>query len=91
MIYQTGTEVQEKSGRVKKKLNDGSWITRGRFIYINKLGKKLDKFDRVFHINGIADDDTPRNLVAIRFAGNRYSLRTSKVIWTPKQKKLVAV
>lgn len=86
-IYDVGTEVQEKSGRVKKKLRDGSWITRGRFIYMNKLGKHLDHLDRVFHINGDVSDDNPRNLVAIRFSGNRYTLRTSRVLWEPRPPK----
>jgi len=90
-IYDIGTEVQEKSGRVKKKLNDGTWITRGRFIYMNKLGKELTPLDRVFHINGVADDDKPRNLVAIRFSGRRYNLQTSRVVWEPKERRKVPV
>lgn len=85
--YLAGTEVQEKSGRVKKKIEDidgAKWIGRNRFNYMKHHKRELDENEKVYHINGDKADDNPENLVAIKFSGVRYALKTSKVVWEPR-------
>jgi len=85
--YDIGTEVQEKSGRVKKKIEDldgAKWIGRNRFNYMMHHKRELEENEKVYHVNGDKADDRPENLVAIKFSGVRYELRTSKVVWSPR-------
>lgn len=83
--YKIGTEVQSKHGNVRKKIGHSKWTPRARYAYMRAHKRKLDQFDRVFHIDGDRANDNPKNLVAIRFSGNRYSLKRSRVIWEPKR------
>lgn len=94
MIYPKGTEVQEKSGRVKIKIssdsNGSKWIGRARFNYMKAYKIDLTDSHRVFHMDGDLTNDNPKNLAAIKFSGIRYALTTSKVLWMPKaEKKLI--
>lgn len=85
--YLLGTEVQEKSGRVKKKIEDiegAKWIGRGRYNWMKHNKKDLTENDRVFHLNGDKSDDDPSNLVAIKFTGVKYNIKSSRVVWEPK-------
>lgn len=85
--YLVGTEVQEKSGRVKKKVEDvdgAKWVGRNRYNWMMHHKKDLDQNDKVYHINGNKEDDDPSNLVAIRFSGVRYNIKSSRVVWEPK-------
>lgn len=83
-IYAIGTEVQEKTGRVRKKVEGSKWISRGRYSYMEATKESLDSDQRVFHKDGDRANDSPDNLVAIRFSGTRYELKHSRVIWFPK-------
>lgn len=79
------TEVQDKSGRVRKKIlvgRKGKWIARGRYIY--GLSHDLDRSQRVFHIDGDRTNDEPDNLVAIAFGVHSYKLSQSRVVFTPR-------
>lgn len=92
--YLLGTEVQEKSGRVKKKVADldgAKWVSRGRYNYMREHKIDLDPNQRIFHANGDCADDSPQNLVCIRFAGKHYDLIHSKVVYHPPQPKKAPV
>ncbi len=78
------TEVQEKSGRVRKKIGKGEWMGRNRYNWMKYHKKDLDENMRVFHINGDKADDDPGNLVAIQFNRTVYNLTHSTVVWRPK-------
>lgn len=82
--YPIQTEVQEKSGRVKKKTDEGKWEGRNRINWMKAHKASLEEGQRVFHIDGDKKNDEPDNLVAITFNGPRYSLSHSRVIWMPK-------
>ena len=82
--YDVGTEVQEKSGRVKKKVGDGKWVGRNRHNWEKFFKKDLSDTQRVFHINGDKADDSPKNLVAIEFSRKVYNLKRSKIVWAPE-------
>jgi hypothetical protein len=83
MIYTIGTEVQEKNGRVRKKVDEGKWISRGRYVYMKANSEELSSDHRVFHKNGDKANDEPKNLVAIKFNGTRYGLLHSRVLYVP--------
>lgn len=88
--YLIGTEVQDKSGRIKKKVGDldgTKWISRGRYVFMNHFKQDLTENHRVFHMNGDIADDDPKNLVAIKFSGVRYALKTSRVVYEPPKPK----
>ncbi len=82
MKYKIGTEVQEKNGRVRKKVDNAKWVARGRYEF-NKSIRRLKPHERVFHINGDRADDHSRNLVAISFSVRRYEIKKSRVVWSP--------
>jgi len=85
--YELGTEVQEKSGRVKKKIEDldgAKWVGRNRYNWMQHHKKELGDNDKVYHIDGDKSNDDPSNLVAIKFSGVKYSLKHSRVVWEPK-------
>ncbi len=85
--YEIGTEVQEKSGRVKKKVEDldgAKWIGRNRYNWIKHHKKDLGENDKVYHIDGNKENDDPSNLVAITFSAVKYKLTHSRVVWEPK-------
>ena len=92
--YPIGTEVQDKTGRVKKRLSDAEmkdfntknkWISRGRYAWMKEHGEELNENQRVFHIDGDKKNDDPSNLVPITFSGTRYELAHSRVLWVPRQ------
>lgn len=85
-----GTEIQDKSGRVKKKVEDidgAKWVGRNRYNWMMHHKKDLTENDKVYHIDGDKGNDDPSNLVAIRFSAARYSLKHSRVVWVPKNSK----
>lgn len=86
--YPVGTEVQEKNGRVKKKVlgadDKSKWEGRNRINWMKHNGTDLGEGQRVFHIDGDKKNDEPDNLVAITFNGPHYSLSHSRVLWMPK-------
>ncbi len=82
--YLIGTEVQEKSGWVRKKIGKNKWIGRGRYTWIKAHKKELTKNHKVYHVDGKKDNDNPKNLVAILFSGIVHVLESSRVIYRPK-------
>ncbi len=86
--YDDGTEVQQKRGRVLKKIriddDTTKWVGRGRYVYMKTFKVDLDQDQRVFHIDGDKANDDPKNLVPIRFGGPVYNLAHAKVVWSPK-------
>lgn len=91
--YLIGTEVQDKNGRVKKKISAGDgnakWVGRARYNYMREYKEDLTENHRVFHKNGDLADDDPKNLVAIKFSGVRYHLVHSRVVYFPKAQPAV--
>jgi hypothetical protein len=86
--YEPGTEVQEKSGRVKKKIfisdTEGcKWMSRGRYNFMQKYKVDLTENDKVYHIDGNKENDDPSNLVAIHFNAVRVNISHSRVVWEP--------
>jgi hypothetical protein len=87
-IYLTGTEVQNKNGSVKKKLSDGSWIGRNRYIAMQKiLHRDLLENERVYHLDGDKANDEPENLAVIKFQTKLYKLQHSRVVFAPQKDK----
>ncbi len=83
--YPVGSEVQAKTGHVKKKISDGKWQGRNRWVAEKKIVKReLHQNERVFHINGKKDDDGTKNLVIITFSMTKFILPKSQVIFIPK-------
>lgn len=86
--YELGTEIQDKSGRVKKKIGDSEgakWMGRNRYNWMQHHKRELEDGEKVFHMNGDKADDTPGNLVAIKFIGIKYNLKRSRVVYAPKK------
>lgn len=84
--YLPGTQVEDKSGRIKIKTKDGKWIGMGRHRYIEVKKVQLTQDQRVFHIDGDRHNFDINNLVPISFNGTTYSLAHSRVIYIPKKK-----
>lgn len=69
-IYQNrgewGPWAIDANGRaIRRRTVDGVRETqyRSRYVMEQKLGRPLEKHERVLHINGVADDDAPENLI----------------------------
>lgn len=82
--YKSGTQVQDKTGRVKVKLPSGKWEGRGRYNF-NKVVRRVRPHERVFHLDGDRANDNPKNLVAVAFGIKHYDIATSRVVWAPKK------
>lgn len=82
--YPVGSEIEEKSGRIKKKVIDGRWIGRGRWVMEKQLKRELKENEKVYHISVKKSDDRPHNLVVIEFRTTEYRLQKSRPIYIPK-------
>lgn len=85
--YPALSQVQQKSGRVYIKDHDGKWHPRGRVNMARQLGRDLDTNEKVFHVNGNPADDSPDNLVAIKFTGTIYRIAHSRPVYVPVFRK----
>lgn len=57
-----GTRRRSLSGYVTIKTQAGIMELEHRAVMAEKLGRTLDKTERVHHINGVRDDNRPENL-----------------------------
>lgn len=83
--HELGTEVQEKSGRVRKKVGDGTWMGRNRYNWMRHYKKEIPDNCRIYHRNGDKADDSIDNLIDIHFSTKVYALKHSQVVFVPKK------
>lgn len=55
------TETDSKTGKVRTR-----YVFEHRVVVSERLGRPLDRFDVIHHINGIRDDNRPENLEHLR-------------------------
>lgn len=78
-----GKRYYDKNGYVlvysSDKLGERVRIGEHRAVMQQKLGRKLEKYESVHHINGIRDDNRPENL-ELWVGGIRYGQRATDVV-----------
>lgn len=83
MSREEGTIVQHRDGYKFIKTERG-WEKLSRFLVEQEEGRKLRKYERVFHKDGQRAHDEYPNLVAIQFNATRFRpLPESRVIYIP--------
>lgn len=89
--YPVGSKVQHTTRYIHIKQANGKWQSEHRWMMEQKkLGRKLEEGERVFHMNGVKDDNDISNLVVIKFSTIRYKpLARRVVLFVPKNGRLV--
>lgn len=61
-----GTIAEAEGGYLRIKVDTGhgarDWIKHHKYVMEQKLGRKLESFENVHHVNGIKNDNRPENL-----------------------------
>lgn len=87
-VYLTGTEVEGKDGRIKKKISapgeKSEWISKGRYEFMKQHKIDLKQNQRVFFIDGDCHNFAKDNLTYVTFSGKRYERARSGIWWAPK-------
>lgn len=81
--YPVLSEVKRKTGHVHVKQVGGRWPRRARVVASQVLGRELTTNERVFHMDGVPDNDRPDNLAIIRFTGTEYYIAHSEPVYIP--------
>lgn len=84
--YPVGTKVQHTTRYVHVKGADGKWKAEHRWIAeLQLLDRELEPGEKVFHKDGLKDNNDPGNLVVIRFATSKFvKLKKSVVLFIPE-------
>ncbi len=85
--YPRGTKIQRTNRYVFIKQQTGQWKAEHRWVMEQKvLGRDLEEGERVFHRNGIKDENDPGNLVVVKFSTTKFvPLKKSVVLFIPKK------
>jgi len=84
--YPTGSRIKTRAGYVFIKMTSGKWKSEHRFNMENsKLHRELREGERVFHLNGDREDNSPNNLINIQFNTTPFRLLNHReILFIPK-------
>jgi hypothetical protein len=84
--YPVGSKVQHTTRYVFVKGSEGKWKSEHRWMAeLKLLNRELEEGERVFHKDGVKDNNNPDNLVVIKFSTAKFvPMKKSKVLFIPK-------
>lgn len=83
--YPSGSRVQHTTKYIFIKQKEGGWIPEHRWLAQDKLvGRPLEPGERVFHRNGVRDDNDISNLVIVKYNTTKFiPMKHSIVLFIP--------
>jgi hypothetical protein len=84
-----GTEIEDKTGRIKKKISGGDdgakWVSKGRYEFMKQHKIDLQPNQRVFFQDGDCHNFAKENLTYVTFSGKHYARARAGIWWKPKE------